>query len=1214
MITRRHIRHFVFYPFSALTGLITVTWFVTPYVAEHVLTSYFKEQNLALSISSLSVDFFPPRIDLKNVVISDETQDTFTLERALFKVEMWPLFTKTVRISEAQITGLTLDLKQKENDWIVAGINTTQYRTDNSDTDSGSDTPDSNASDETVDASDQNQSTPWSIILPSFSFTDSQVNLARQPDLTTDSMEDTFTLSSLKLNNVSGKGLNWKGKIALATGVNASILSLNSQFNYTPEQTKADIRLDKTRLLIEDFRHFIPAPFQQSKGQLDLEIGLTLALQQADDILSVDTQNLNISANASDLELFTSDNADNRITSKSTAVSLVAPSFQYSDEEHLSGEGKLSVRSELTSLLQNEQRLGFDSLQLNAPFNAEKSGKQASMTGTVNVQSDKLAFSQNDQTLEYSQLSLNSPVKIQQDDQALSATGHLNLQIQDPAFQQADQNAQLKSLSLDAPFNIKQDDLGIAATGALDLTLLNTLFTQADQKAQFESFTLRSPFDVKQNDTGIDAIVDLTADLQKALFSQGNQQVELDQLQLVTPFTFTQGENALSASGSLDIKAINADLAQADQTVRFENATLTTPFDISQNNTGLTATLAETQLNLNTLSLAMTDLALQNQTLQLSLNQVAFSMDDKQDITLSLATTLESSGFDVQQANNKATFDRFALTNTLDLQKKGDALLLQNSQLETRIDGLRASQDEQRILLDSALLTADAFNVDIQGEQAPAINGDNVTFSSAALDTFLSPEQRAASWSSADVSGVSFSQQGDLFELALAQLNIDNLTVSEFLSDTTPSPLPPLSKITKISVTDVNADQEGAKIKQITLDSFDIKAFIGEQKQLENLVFVSEETPTSSDNTSTNVNTDGISTEKTDAPEQTAAIKAPYYIILDAYDTTGESKISVQDKSIAPMLQRSVEIDTLSLRNLNTRDKQQATVLAFKARNDKYATLSGDVTLWPLADRLTLNSEFVVREAELPPFSSYIASVLGYQIDSGQLDLDLTLNAKEGVLDGKSNIVLREFELGGRKESSSVIKAGAVPLNIAVGILKDSDNNIDLDIPFSGDIDNPEFGWRDFLFLPVRKALYTASSSYLMQTFIPYANVISIAQFAGDQLLKIRVEPLIFEPEADTLSEAQDPFLTQLAALMKDKKDSQLKACGITSYRDLGFETPPSELDSETQARGKALALLRANELKDYLVKADIPSSRVFVCSPEIDLSKNSKPRIELNF
>ncbi|MCW4629769.1 OmpA family protein [Marinomonas rhodophyticola] len=219
---------------------------------------------------------------------------------------------------------------------------------------------------------------------------------------------------------------------------------------------------------------------------------------------------------------------------------------------------------------------------------------------------------------------------------------------------------------------------------------------------------------------------------------------------------------------------------------------------------------------------------------------------------------------------------------------------------------------------------------------------------------------------------------------------------------------------------------------------------------------------------------------------------------------------------------------------------------------------------------------------------------MGYQIDSGQLDLDLKLKSKNGILDGTSHVLLREFDLGGRQDSSTVIKAGAVPLNIAVSVLKDSDNNIGLDIPLSGDIENPAFGWQDFLLLPVRKALFSASSTYLMQTFVPYANVISIAQFAGDQLLRIRVEPLIFTAEDSNLNESQAVFLQQLSALMKDKKDSQLKACGIASYLDLGLPSPPVSIDDESKEKARVLAQKRADHLKDYLVNEGIASSRIF--------------------
>ncbi|MCB5161274.1 DUF748 domain-containing protein [Marinomonas algarum] len=1125
MITRRHFRHFVFYPLSAVTGLVTLTWFVTPFVAKHVLTSYFEEQNQTLTIDTLSVDFFPPRVDVRDVIVTKAGNETFTLEQALFKVELWPLFTKTVRISEANIKGLTLDVTQQENDWIVAGINTAQYNTD------------ATAEVEEETGNDASDSAPWTVQLPAFSFTNSQVNLSRQPDLTAAAQQDTLILSELRLTDIKGQALDWQGDVALSLMVNNTTFALNSTFGYSPEQSQANIRVKDTRLLLSDFAHFIPAPFNQSQGEVDLAVDVDVLLDQSGDVPTFEAKNLTVDTHIRNLDLTIASNE--QVTTKATHLSLAVPSVIFASEHDLTTHGTLAIQSDLTALSLGEQKAHFETLSFDAPFRLKRSAGETSAEATLDLSSTQFAFTQADQNLEYGSLSLKAPVTVEQNDTVLSAIGDLALQIQQVAVR------------------------------------------QADQQATFDDISIGAPFDVQQN----------------------------------------QSEETLAASGQLDFSLKKTRLQQADQDVSFGSMTLNSPFNATQDDSRWTAQIDNTHFDIHDLALSMEGLSVKNAFTEIDLSALDMTMAESQDLTLAVTTQLNSQNLEVTQANNTARYTTFSLANTLSAQKAGETMFLDNTAFEIQIENLYADQNQQeRASLAFVELTGDRLTVDIQGEQAPAIQGKKLNFASQGLDTFLTAEKRVASWASAGVSDVTFAQQDSHFDVTLGALAIRDLVVSESLvASESKESLPPLATVGNISVSGVTADQEGAEIKQVTIDSFDIQALINEQKQLENLVFVSSEAPVSEDISSEQTTSEEHvakeqDTEETATTEQDSAISTPYYIILDAYDTTGASKVALQDRSIRPILQRSVEIDTLSVRNLNTKDKEQATVVAFQARNDKYATLNGDLTLWPLADRLTLDSEFAIREAELPPFSSYISSVLGYQIDSGQLDLDLKLKAEDGVLNGNSNIVLREFELGGRKESSSVIKAGAVPLNIAVGILKDSNNVIDLDIPFSGDIDNPEFGWRDFLLLPVRKALYSASSSYLMQTFIPYANVITIAQFAGDQLLKIRVEPLIFDPESVTLGEAQSPFIEQLSALMKDKKDSQLKACGITSYRDLGFETPPKEVDADTLERGKAMALLRANALKEYLVNHDIPSSRVFVCSPEVDLSKNSQPRIELNF
>ncbi|ETI62597.1 DUF748 domain-containing protein [Marinomonas profundimaris] len=994
-MTRRHFRHFVFYPFAIITALITALWLAAPFVAKHYLSEYFLEQGQDASIEKFSIDFFPPKIDLKNLTINDQSQDTLTLKRAVVEMEIWPLFTKTIHITQARIEGLALQIVQQEKDWIVAGINTTQYLTENEE-------PTTEAPAASNDTANVNA--PWNIKLPSFSVTNSQVNLSRQQDAAIPATQDTFTLSSFTVKGLSGQALTWKGNVALSAMVNQAALTVNSRVNYTPEHAKATISVTDTHLPIDSFRHFLPDPFQDSKGEFSLAGSVDLDFKQNEGAPKITLTKLNIESQATDLDV-----------------------------------------------------------------------------------------------------------------------------------------------------NINEKDRVSTTSTTLKLTQSTIDFISADQ---------------------------------------------------------------LSLTGELALQSEQSRFTQADQVMQFGHLALTTPFDVQKNELGLTAKSDSTQMDMSDLSIALDSLGVENQQIQVSLTDVAFMMDPQHALTVSLSTEIQSSNLSVLQAGNTAHYDIFNLANTLSMHKNGADISASNTALDINIEGLKAKQiDGKQFSLGSATVTAEQLDFDQEGQQPAIVKGVNLNVFSQLLDSLLTDKKRIASWKSADISHLSFTQQEQNFDVTLGTLNIAELIFSQALADSTDTQKqPPLSQIGLITINKLDANQDGASIHSITTDSLNVSLIIDNQKRIENLVFINEDQKDNPDTPLSSASAPKAKDVENTINEQDPAFKAPYYVILDAYDVTGASSVNVQDKSISPALQRRLEIETLSIRNINTLNKDQATVLALKARSGKYATLQSDLTIWPLADRLTMKSELIIKEAELPPYSSYIANVLGYQIDSGQLDLDLKLHSDNGVLDGNSHILLREFDLGGRKDSSTAIKAGAVPLNIAVSILKDSDNNIDLEIPLSGDIDNPEFGWKSFLLLPVKKALYTASSNYLMQTFVPYANVISIAQFAGDQLLKIRVEPLLFDPEDGQLNASQAIFLKQLVALMKDKKDSQLKACGVASYVDLGFEKSPASIDNATAEIATALGQERAEALKDYLVNEGISSSRIYLCSPEIDLSKSSKARVELNF
>lgn len=660
------------------------------------------------------------------------------------------------------------------------------------------------------------------------------------------------------------------------------------------------------------------------------------------------------------------------------------------------------------------------------------------------------------------------------------------------------------------------------------------------------------------------------------------------------PSPYSEGQGSLNLEGKATFSQTSA------------NGTI----NLDVNNLTLLAKAADVQMELP----ENASFATKEASLKLEQTQFQLKPDNVLNASGSLSLATQSTAF--HKPELQTSYDSLALTSQLSLSKKNTETQVQVGPITLNLTAINVTQNKtQNIQLADANLTADSLDVTLKGSAAPVIKGTSLTLNSQGLDAKLDAKKRAASWDKISISGVNVSQQGKKFNVQVKAMEADNLVVSEPITEQSM----PLAKVGKLMVNNLEADQDGSHVENIETKDVSTHLLFNQQRQLDNLVFTeaSQKTsPTAKESNSKAPREKDAQNaiEKTDDANADPAFKAPYYVIIDKYSMTGASSLYVRDQGISPTLQRTLAIQTLVLQNLNTQDAKQPATLTLKATSGRYTSLQTSLTIWPMAEKLTLKDKLKVREAELPPFSPYIADVLGYQIDSGQLDLDLDLTANNGQLKGNSHLVLRQFDLGGKYESSNVIKAGAIPLNIAVGFMKDSDDNIDLDIPLTGNVESPEFGWQGFLIRPVQNALFKASSNYLLQTFIPYANVITIAQLAGDQLLKIRVEPLKFEAKQTDLSDSQNTFLKQLVALMKDKKDSQLKACGIASYQDLGLEKPTRSIEPEARSNALSLAEQRAQNLKDYLVDQGITSSRIYLCSPAVDLSKSSTPRVELNF
>jgi hypothetical protein len=100
--------------------------------------------------------------------------------------------------------------------------------------------------------------------------------------------------------------------------------------------------------------------------------------------------------------------------------------------------------------------------------------------------------------------------------------------------------------------------------------------------------------------------------------------------------------------------------------------------------------------------------------------------------------------------------------------------------------------------------------------------------------------------------------------------------------------------------------------------------------------------------------------------------------------------------------------------------------------------------------RVTLTSDGI----DLTPTSPYIQRFLGYKLDRGSVTTQLHYEITQRQLQGDNHVILDQFTLGDAVESPDAIKA---PIKLGINVLKDRNGRIDLTVPLSGSLSDPQF-------------------------------------------------------------------------------------------------------------------------------------------------------------
>ena len=169
--------------------------------------------------------------------------------------------------------------------------------------------------------------------------------------------------------------------------------------------------------------------------------------------------------------------------------------------------------------------------------------------------------------------------------------------------------------------------------------------------------------------------------------------------------------------------------------------------------------------------------------------------------------------------------------------------------------------------------------------------------------------------------------------------------------------------------------------------------------------------------------------------------------------TFADSRLNFSDHFIQPNYAADVGELHGSVTNLSS-DRASRGVVDLKGSYDRTSPVVIAGTINPLAGDLFLDIAAKGQDIELPKLSAYSARYAGYGIKEGKLNLDVKYHIENGKLQGRNNIFLDQLVFGDKVEGPEATK---LPVIFAVNLLKDSKGHINLELPISGSLEDPQF-------------------------------------------------------------------------------------------------------------------------------------------------------------
>lgn len=233
--------------------------------------------------------------------------------------------------------------------------------------------------------------------------------------------------------------------------------------------------------------------------------------------------------------------------------------------------------------------------------------------------------------------------------------------------------------------------------------------------------------------------------------------------------------------------------------------------------------------------------------------------------------------------------------------------------------------------------------------------------------------------------------------------------------------------------------------------------------------------------------------------------------------------------------------------------------LELRGKAQQTAALEITGKLNPLAKPLELDVTAKMRDLDLAPLSPYSVRYAGHGIERGKMSMDVNYKiAPDGQLTATNKLVLNQLKFGDEVAGAP----NSLPVRLAVTLLADRNGVIDVDLPLSGSLNDPQFSIGPLIFKAVVNLIVKAVTA-------PFSLLTGGLGGGGGG----DSSAITFEPGSSALSTGAKESLDKVVKALTDRPTLQMTVVGTSSLEKERDAYQRQRLRQLTQAEKRRIAV-----------------------------------------